>query len=237
MSEKPAEFKLQSIENLSVMDKLDEQVTQYYLSLNDTYLYLFDKLLKLLCRLILGIAQIESFEPTYDRNSAVEQAVAAAACGCFRTLRICRQLLLKGYFVEMHAASRMLTEWLKFAVIVKACPEESNRILERGVNSKVLNKAKSNPEAASILAKMEKSFRELSRRAHATVTALSLIKRDNRRYFLGGIVGEDMFRKDVKGLAKMALNVNMVLMKHFSTVPEDWVQELREAHSVLFPSE
>jgi hypothetical protein len=237
---KPKEIRLNDIigkETIQKIDDFDRQVREYYLGLNNQSLPVFDQFMQLYFQLMVAIAEeLPGFVPKFKRGSPVQYVLATSACGALRNLRVAHKLLLDGYFVEMHATLRMVEQWLECAVVVEGNPSAASQILEKGISSDDLRKAlNSSKELETLHSNMRKTFSKLSQRAHPTKTAFDLIRKKEAKeqLLIGGIVEEEMFRKDAFALATLAVNSLNILSRHFYTLPFDWHKKFKEAQENL----
>jgi hypothetical protein len=210
------------------LEQFDERIKQYHLSLKDPSLNYFKEAIRLLAEMMRGIAEPTSgWHPKFKAESKVAGVLALSVAGSFRSLLASYKLLIGGYFMEAHVAIRMVEEWLELSVIVEANPSLANKVLENGVKEKYLKDArKTSPDFDKLLGAMYKTHGTTSQRAHVTKTAIQLMSRsisnEGMDVMLAGIGSEEMLRKDSLALARMAMNVAMVLRRHFEAVPLQW---------------
>lgn len=240
MPDKPKEIRLNDIigkETTQKLDDYDRQVREYYLRLDNQSLRVFDQFMSLYTKLVVSIGEeLPGFVPKFERGSPAQYVLASSASGAFRNLRVAHKLLLDGYFVEMHATLRMVEQWLECAVVVEGNPSAASRILGKGISSDDVQKAlNSSKELKNLYRNMQKTFSKLSQRAHPTKTAFNLIRKKEARgdLFVGSIVDEEMFDKDTRALATMAMNTINIFLRHFQKVPLDWLKKSRSASSDL----
>lgn len=238
---KPKEIRLNDIvekEMIQKIDDFDRQVREYYLGLDNQSLRVFDQFMQLYFQLMVSIAEeLPGFVPKFKRGSPVQFVLATSACGALRNLRVAHKLLLYGYFAEMHATLRMVEQWLECAVVVEGNPSAASQILEKGISGNDLRKAlNSSKELKNLHSNMKKTFSKLSQRAHPTKTAFDLIRKKEAKgqsFIIGGMVSEEMFRKDAFALATLAVNSLNILSRHFYTLPFDWHKKFKESQENL----
>jgi hypothetical protein len=210
------------------LEKFDERVKQYHLSLQDPSLNYFKEAIRLLAEMIRGIVEPTSgWHPKFKAGSPVAQVIALSAAGSLRSLLASYKLLVDGYFLEAHVSIRMVAQWSELLVIIEANPSVANKVLEEGVKEEYLKYArKKSLEFDKLLKAMKKTFRELSQRGHVTKTAIRFIapstSNEAVELVLAGVGSDEMLRKDGLALAGMTLNVVRVLGRHFSAVPSQW---------------
>jgi hypothetical protein len=211
-----------------VLEKFDERVKQYHLSLQDPGLNHFKDAIRLLAEMIRGIVEPTSgWHPKFTAGSKVAWVVAISAVGSLRSLLTSYKLLISGYFMEAHASIRMVEQWAELSVIVEANPSLANKVLEEGVKKEYLKSAhKKSPDFDRLLKAMDKTFRKLSQRGHVTKTAIRFIApsigNEAMELVLAGVASNEMLRLDGLALAGMTMNVLRVLGRHFRTVPSQW---------------
>lgn len=210
------------------LEKFDQRIKQYHLSLKDPSLNYFKEAIRLLHEIMLGISEPTlGWYPKFKLGSKMAQVLALSAVGSLRSLRASYKLLIGGYFIEAHASMRMVEQWLELSVIVEANPSLVNKVLEKGVKESYLKDArKKSPEFDKLLKAMDKTFGKLSERGHVTKTAIRLITastgNETMELVPAGIGSDEMLRKDALALAGMTMNVVRVLRRHFRTVPSQW---------------
>lgn len=239
-SKKPPEPQLEDLIGEKMIQNLDQwegQNRQYYLTLRNPNLPLFERLLHLHVRLILSTAQkVSGFVPKCVELGPVSWVVLYSAVGSFRNLRVAHKLLLDGYYPEMHNILRMAEQWLECAVVVEVYPEIAKQVLEHGMQKRYIGRyldqlKTSNTESGELYRAMQKTFHTLSQRAHPLPTAFRLMTREdtgNIGLILSGVLSEEMFARDASYLTNMAKNALVVLKRHFQEVPVEWNAEFRE---------
>lgn len=222
------------------LDKFDQQVRNYYLSLESPRLRVFNEFMSLFCLLIISIGfEIPLFTPKFKRNTPVQQVLDASASGSYRNLKVAYNLLLGGYVSEMHAIMRMVEQWLECAVIIEGNPSVAEHILKNGVYklpNNVLQRAiKSSQDLETLYTGMKKTFGKLSERAHVTKTSFDLSKITGTEgpFIKTGIISDQVFHKDAGGLAHMAGNVLNIYLRHFKAVPTNWAKKYNEVKNDL----
>ncbi len=228
MAEQPKEIKFEQLRDTGDIDRLEEEIRNYYLSLSEPAMALYERLMNLYLFLLLALARdLPGATSRFVRGSPVHQLIASAACGSFRALRVSRKLLLYGHFPDMHMALRMVEQWSECLLIAEGYPEAAERVLKTGVTKNHLQKATRSPDLKSIYSQMGKTYEKLSRRAHVRKEAINLGRRaePSGGLVLSGVASEEMFRKDAHALAVMAMNATELLLRHFSQVPADWAEQ------------
>ncbi len=219
------------------LENFDCQVKKYYLALDNQNIQVFDQLIQLYSELMLAtVEDLPGFVSKFDKGSQVQYVLSTSASGAFRSLRVAHKLLLDGYFVEMHAALRMVEQWIECAVIVEGNPQAASRILEKGISNDDLRKALNYSKELKHLYKgMQKTFKELSQRAHPTKIAFGLIRKKEAKgqVFISGVVSEEIFHKDALALDNMVKNAINIYSRHFRKVPSSWQDKFRDANNAL----
>jgi len=240
MPDKPKEIRFNDIigkEAIKKLDDFDRHVREYYLGLDNQNLRVFDQFMQLYPQLMVSIAEgLPGFVPKLKRGSPAQYVLASSASGAFRNLRVVHKLLLHGYFVEMHATLRMVEQWLECAVVVEGNPNAASRISEEGISSDDVKRAlNSSKELKDLYGNMRKTFSKLSQRAHPTKVAFNLSRKKEARdqLFISGVVSEEMFQKEARALATMAMNAMNIFLRHFQGVPLDWLNKFRNASNDL----
>lgn len=210
------------------LEKFDERVKQYHLSLQDPSLNYFKEAIRLLAEIIRGIVEPTSgWHPKFTAGSTVAWVLALSATGSLRSLLASYKLLVEGYFMEAHFSIRMVEQWSELSVIVEANPSLANKVLEEGMKEAYRKYArKKSPEFDKLLKAMDKTFAQLSQRGHVTKTAIRFVARsidsEAIELVLAGVASDEMLRKDGLALAGMTMNVVRVLGRHFRKVPSQW---------------
>lgn len=210
------------------IQEFDESVRQYHLSIQDPGLDYYRQSIQLLGEMIQGIAEpLPGWHPKFATNSIVNYVVALSASGSLRSLLATYKLLIDGYFLEAHAAMRMVVEWAELAVIVEAEPNLANQLLGKGVKEKHREIAsQKSPDVDKLLKAMTKTFSQLSQRGHITKTAIQLIVpslSDNLMALsIAGNASDETLSKDGLALAQMVLNAIRIIRRHFRMVPSHW---------------
>lgn len=243
MPDKPIEIHIEDIIGKEMTHKLDEfdrLIRDYYLTLNNYSVRVFDQFMHLYSLLIISLkGEFPGFVPKFKRGSPVHSVLAASASGAFKSLRVAHKLLLDGCFAEMHVTLRMVEQWLECAVVVEGNPTAALRILEKGISGDDLRKAlNSSMELKNLYRKMQKTFSKLSQRAHVTRTALDLIRPKGAKgtFIISGVVSKEMFCKDALALATMARNTVNIFLRHFQKMPSGWLNEFNKARDNLAKS-
>ena len=151
-------------EIIDKLDSFDHQVREYYLGLNNRSIQIFNEFMNLFSVLMVSINhEIPGFVPKFKIGSQVQTLLAASASGSFRNLRVAHKLLLDGYFAEMHAALRMVEQWLECAVVIEGNPSAASRILQSGISNKDVKEVlKSSEDLKNLYNAMQKTFSKLS---------------------------------------------------------------------------
>jgi hypothetical protein len=210
------------------LEKFDERIKEYHLSLKDPSLNYFKEAIQLLHEITRGISEPTlGWHPKFKAGGKVAQVLALSAAGSLRSLLASYKLLISGYFVEAHVSIRMVEQWLEPSIVVEANPSLANKVLENGVKEEYLRDArKTSPEFDRLLKAMDKTFHELSQRGHVTKTAIRLITissgNEPMKLAAAGIGNDEMLRTDGLALAGMTMNVIRVLGRHFRKVPLQW---------------
>ena len=215
------------------LDKVDQDLKKYHLVLNNRNLLLFNKFMELYKQLVVSMyKEVPGFMPKFSRGTSMMKVVLASACGSFRCLRIAHELLLKGYYPEMHCILRMVNHWSECSVIVEGDPNVASLIWSHGLNrnKKAIEKSiesvkDSNEKLKNRLARMKKQSQILSQRCHPLKAAFHLISSESEKgtdFFPGGILDEQIFANDALNLASQTLNILNNLLRHFQSVPTDW---------------
>ena len=210
------------------LEKFDERIKQYHLSLKDPSLNYFKEAIRLLHEITLGIAEPKpEWPPKFKDGSKVAEVLALSAIGSLRSLLASYKLLIAGYFMEAHNSMRIAEQWSELSVIVEANPGLASQILEEGVQEQFLKKArKKSSDFDNLLKAMNRTFHKLAERGHITKNAIQLSTKSTSDETMGlaaaGIGSAEMLKKDGLALAVMAMNVISVLSRHFKTVPSQW---------------
>ena len=241
ITEPPPNLNLKDIIDKNIIEELnqrDKVIQEYYQKLDGPNIKFFNQLMSLLFRIILAINEnVTEFIPKFSRPSQVQEALALAAGGSFRALRVANKLLLEGYVLEAHTAMRMVEQWCEVFNFIEDSPEVANDILINGVTGDLKEKINNKRQQSHLsrsefllkeLRTMKESFYELSQRAHVLPTAIRLSGiRNTQGYFvdIAGVCLKDGLEKDTRALIGYAENALNMLERHFQEVPPDWQKE------------
>lgn len=214
------------------LEEVDRELRDYYQRRSSNGVELFHEYLNLL--LVLKIAtgsQLSGFSAKFSLNSDYHRLFDIAIGSVIRNLRIVFLLMSSGYFLESHAALRMVQQWLETALILEGNPPTASLIFKSGSYTKLPKTEKqkaisSTPEIANLHSGMMKTFGKLSERTHVTPTAINLSKFNDpilgELPLISGIISDEMWDKDTLALAAMGKNATNIFVRHFKRVPVDW---------------
>jgi hypothetical protein len=215
------------------MEGDEEKIKDFHLKLNAPGEQVLTALLGLYFSLLRDL-RLREGDYIQEKQSSKEgyRLCFAAACGCFRTLRVCRRLLLYGLFIEMHATMRMLIEWLKCVLALKIDSKAAAQALRKGIDWKDIKPI--SDEDRQLKKDLQEEWGELSARCHITKTAFRLLPPDLG--LIGGDMNPEVFRKESLEVANMARNALELLLDHYDKMPPEWHQ-LYETTRQLLTSE